>query len=616
MNKELQITDLANRLINSGQFEAAQALCEDALSEHPGLSRIRLPLARCALHYNDFQQAKRHLDGLIDDGIRAPEVFYQLGLSFAGLKKLTKAMRAFHQALDAGMSSVSFYLDISDTASLLDKNKQALGYLEEALKIDPEYAPTYQRIADIQSKLGKTRAASVNYCKAGMLFWRQQRAEAATCFDMCSKFVNNEHEVLENLGVYYHQTGNYDKAKGFLSRAVKLASGTPLYHYNLACLLVDMCEADQAEPHFLKCLELNPDFAQARVNYAKALQLSGKLEQARENYLAVIQARPGNALAQYNMGLLMLGIGELDDGWRQYHWRVMQDTGKAYLQDPRNPRHTLPAPPEILEREWKDRSFCLINDQGLGDILFFLRFIKPLQQRGIHIRWLVQDKLAKVLEHQLENVDILDADSMLERDDIVISSSDLSLFYSQYFSNSYPPPLPLSSNAALRATLLKQLQSLGPPPYIALTWQAGTPRSVLDQRLFKRIDPGILGHKMRNVNATLISIQRNPVSSDTRAFELASGKTLHDFTQLNEDLEAMLALLDVVDDYVGVSNTNMHLRASLGKSASVLIPLPGEWRWLWQGDRSPWFPEFLIYRETIEHGWDAAMKQLQMHFCR
>jgi hypothetical protein len=42
----------------------------------------------------------------------------------------------------------------------------------------------------------------------------------------------------------------------------------------------------------------------------------------------------------------------------------------------------------------------------------------------------------------------------------------------------------------------------------------------------------------------------------------------------------------------------------------------GEWRWLWQGDRSPWFPEFLIYRETIEHGWDAAMKQLQMHFCR
>jgi hypothetical protein len=92
--------------------------------------------------------------------------------------------------------------------------------------------------------------------------------------------------------------------------------------------------------------------------------------------------------------------------------------------------------------------------------------------------------------------------------------------------------------------------------------------------------------------------------------ETALGKTLHQLSYLNDDLEAMLALLDLVDDYIGVSNTNMHLRAGLGKSARVLVPLPGEWRWLWQGNSTPWFPEFQIYRETIDEGWNPARQRL------
>ena len=36
----------------------------------------------------------------------------------------------------------------------------------------------------------------------------------------------------------------------------------------------------------------------------------------------------------------------------------------------------------------------------------------------------------------------------------------------------------------------------------------------------------------------------------------------------------MLALLSLIDEYVGVSNTNMHLRAGVGKTAKVLVPAP------------------------------------------
>jgi len=79
---------------------------------------------------------------------------------------------------------------------------------------------------------------------------------------------------------------------------------------------------------------------------------------------------------------------------------------------------------------------------------------------------------------------------------------------------------------------------------------------------------------------------------------------------LNEDLEEMLALLTALDDYLGVSNTNMHLRAGIGRTARVLVPWPVEWRWMISGDESPWYPGFRIYRQRQDGDWHEALTRL------
>ncbi|RPJ44071.1 MAG: hypothetical protein EHM16_16420 [Betaproteobacteria bacterium] len=85
---------------------------------------------------------------------------------------------------------------------------------------------------------------------------------------------------------------------------------------------------------------------------------------------------------------------------------------------------------------------------------------------------------------------------------------------------------------------------------------------------------------------------------------------MHDFSDLNDDLESMLALLELIDDYVGVSNTNMHLRAAAGRAARVLVPNPPEWRWLALGRASPWFPQFTVYRQSLRGDWNDALRTL------
>ena len=82
-----------------------------------------------------------------------------------------------------------------------------------------------------------------------------------------------------------------------------------------------------------------------------------------------------------------------------------------------------------------------------------------------------------------------------------------------------------------------------------------------------------------------------------------------DLSDLNDDLPAMLAVLACLDDYAGVSNTNVHLRAGLGLGGRILLPAR-EFRWMSQGDESPWFPGWKIYRKQEQEGWAPPMEAL------
>ncbi|MBI2508645.1 MAG: hypothetical protein HYV99_01175 [Betaproteobacteria bacterium] len=106
-------------------------------------------------------------------------------------------------------------------------------------------------------------------------------------------------------------------------------------------------------------------------------------------------------------------------------------------------------------------------------------------------------------------------------------------------------------------------------------------------------------------------LQRHPSPQELADLTRSLGRELLDLSAANEDLEEILALLSLLDDYVGVSNTNMHLMAGLGKTARVLVPCPPEWRWMAWGEESPWFPGFTTYRQRPDGDWNDALAALR-----
>ena len=81
-------------------------------------------------------------------------------------------------------------------------------------------------------------------------------------------------------------------------------------------------------------------------------------------------------------------------------------------------------------------------------------------------------------------------------------------------------------------------------------------------------------------------------------------------------VHSLIALVALLDDYVTVSNTNVHLRAATAKSSRVLVPRPAEFRWMTEGSTSPWFPECPVYRQESNGAWDAAFARLASDLAR
>jgi hypothetical protein len=179
-----------------------------------------------------------------------------------------------------------------------------------------------------------------------------------------------------------------------------------------------------------------------------------------------------------------------------------------------------------------------------------------------------------------------------------------------------PPALPLAADRERVARSRELLARHGPPPFIGITWRAGTdPREPefgrrLDS-LSKEIDPDRLAAALDGVPGTVVVLQRHPRPEELERLTKRLGRSPVDRSALNDDLEEMVALLAALDEHVGVSSTNMHLAAGAGETARVLVPYPPEWRWMEEGDESPWFPGFEVYRQSIQRSWDEALARLR-----
>jgi len=103
--------------------------------------------------------------------------------------------------------------------------------------------------------------------------------------------------------------------------------------------------------------------------------------------------------------------------------------------------------------------------------------------------------------------------------------------------------------------------------------------------------------------------------AEFEAMSAAVGAPVHDLGLADEDLQGIAAVLEALDDYVTVSNTNVHILAGLNRRARVLVSHPPYWRWMREGP-TVWFPDFALYRQPASRDWSEPLARLRADLLR
>lgn len=186
--------------------------------------------------------------------------------------------RALH-----GMGVVRFHLhDI----------EASFEYLQRALLVQPDYATAYCSMGLFQRKLGRLLAAKISYRKA---------------LELDSSAI----EILCIMGAICKELNQYELSEEYLNRALDSGTAHAPAHYEYAGLHLKMKHYDIAIEHFVKALELQPNYADACTQLALIYLSQGRQLEANTYLKTALEHRPDSLLIRGVLAFTMHYLPEV-----------------------------------------------------------------------------------------------------------------------------------------------------------------------------------------------------------------------------------------------------------------------------------------------------------------
>jgi tetratricopeptide (TPR) repeat protein len=502
--------------------------------------------------------------------------------------------------------------------------EQAEQHYRRAVTLNPDYAEAHNNLALVLRAQQKYLAAEKHLLRAiaakpelsnayfnlGCLFVDTGRTtDAAVQFKKTLALDPdnaNAHVELANL---VGKQGQLDEAEQHLRKVLTLDPQSPQAYCNLASVFLSRGDTERAIDHARKSVEIDPAFAGGQNVLGAILLESGRLDLAAAALRQAIALAPDLKIAQYNLALCLMLMGNYDEGFALYESR---DTTPRLAGVSENEHGKLM---EIVSSisPWlgeplEGRRLLIWQEQGFGDLLMMLRYLPLLLEKGVTeiiLRCTPIQALARLVAampggDRVQVIDLLAAVTP----EVDFQCPQMSL---PYLFGTRPETIPRNipylvvpdEIAKPWKVRLNNLSGLK----VGLVWSGNSNNRSDAQR---SITPALLAPLLAVAGVSFVSLQKLAKDSPMAIHDGA----LHDWMNECTDFLDTAALIENLDLVIAVDTAVAHLAGALGKPVWLLNRLNTDWRWFQDREDSPWYPTMRIFRQTRRGEWGEPIERI------
>jgi hypothetical protein len=419
--------------------------------------------------------------------------------------------------------------------------------------------------------------------------------EASECYRRFLEQEPNNYVVWHNLGITLCQLGRDQEAlqcfelpcsqnyvESWLSRGTALRN---LGRYKEALFT------------FAHTFALDPKHSTAYSNYGNTLREFALPELAIPFLQIAQELKPGDVNYELNESISHLMKGDLLEGWKKYNARW-------YYQSDISFKPKLQGPEYDGSQDIVGKIVLVYYEQGFGDSVQFVRFVKLLKDKGAIVILITKPQLYALFKYNFTDLTVLNADEQIPPYHYHVAMMDLPKCF-----NITIDTIPYTSAYLDVDEGLKQSwkEKLGPKTKkrIGLLW---SPNKIAFITRFRRIEL----EQLLSITSDEYQFVSLSYEVDENILELLAK---HNVKTFHEDLVGFYntaGLISQLDLVISIDTVIPHLSGALGVPTWVMLSDYGcDWRWFMNRDDSPFYNCMRLFRQT-DGSWDSVLKRIKI----
>jgi len=578
--------------LGRGMVEEVERAARDACARRPGYAQAHFLAGKALMACGAWGAAAKELARAIELDAGQAEFHHELGMAWRGLGEKREALAAFQRALAVRHDHVSAAYHTGLTHAELGELEDAKDCYSLAVEFDP------------LSSAARTSLAC--------LFMDQHQPQAA--LDLLREAVKGniaDVAVYSCLARLLVQQGEVGAAAEAFRMALERFPGSAALMVNFGLFrLGQVGDAAGAEALFRQACETDPGSVEAHANLGLSLQEQGRFDEAIAHYERRLALQPEAAEYRWNRAVAQLMQGNFGAAWNDYELRKSRpDAGGVHE------KFTL--------QDWdgsplEGRSILIYGEQGLGDEIMFASCLPEMVARAASCVIECDERLAALYRRSFPQARIAARVPGRQRDwhatfpalEIQSAVGSLPRFLRRRAADFPSHTGYLVADGAAMARWRRGLELARRACTVGISWRGGTSRTRGPVRslALEELDP-LLGHD----DITFVVLQRGLTEEEHVRLSSRSNVLVPDPAADVDDLAALVQALDLV---ISVPTTVVHLAGALGQPVWVLLTKSPEWRYLWHGDRMPWYPTATLLRQQRAGEWHAVVSETSVKLQR